>query len=75
MLVEAAGRLMIPIAIILASSLILVILKIVFGSIRAAMSLVLLAVRTVLFGIFIAVFWLVRLLGNGIRALWFRITS
>lgn len=75
MLVEAAGRLMIPIAIVLASSLILLIIKIVFGSIKAGIWLVLLAIRTVLFGIFIAVFWLVRLLGNGLRALWFRITS
>lgn len=35
MLVEAAGRSMIPIAIVLASSLLLLILKLVFGSIKA----------------------------------------
>lgn len=75
MLVEAAGRLMIPVAIVLASCLILLIIKLAFGSIRAGVWLVLLAIRVVLFGIFIAVFWFARLISNGIRFLWFRITS
>lgn len=75
MLVEAAGRLMIPVAIVLASSLILLIFKIVFGSIKTGLWLVLLAVRTLIFGVFIVLFWIVRWLGNGLRALWFRLTS
>lgn len=75
MLVEAAGRLMIPIAIVLASSLILLIIKIVFGSIKAGIWLVFLAVRTLIFGVFIALFWIARWLGSGLRALWFRLTS
>ena len=75
MLVEAAGRLMIPIAIVLASSLILLILDIIFGSIRAALWVVLLALRGILFGVFVILYWVVRLLRNGIRAIWFRLTS
>lgn len=75
MLVEAAGRLMIPIAIVMAASLILLILRIVFGSIKAGIWLVLLVVRTLFFGVFVALFWIGRWLGSGIRALWLRFTS
>ena len=75
MLVEAAARLMIPIALVLAASLLLLILKICFGSIKAGIWLVLLALRGLLFGIFIAGFWLLRLIGSGVRAVWFRLTS
>lgn len=75
MLVEAAARFMIPISIGLLIMLIFAIIKMVGMAGIGAVRLVAKMFFGVLFGLFVALFWLVRICASGIRVLWFRITS